>query len=118
VKKCPRCRLISPDESEECDCGYNFISGLVNKGHNELRLKRKPIVPILFTTFLAIVLVCLFCVYNGSGFFIIYWYHFKGVIGIYILWLITIISIIITLIPTVISWIVYYRKNKSLPYKK
>lgn len=24
AKKCPKCRLINPPETETCDCGYNF----------------------------------------------------------------------------------------------
>lgn len=114
MKKCPECRLINPDEAEKCDCGYGFISGLINKDYYKPSSNKKLIIPVLFTTFLVIILVCLFCIYNGLGFFINYWYHFKGVIGVYILWIITITSISITLIPTVISWIVYYRNKKSV----
>ena len=24
VKKCPRCKLLNPDEAMSCDCGYSF----------------------------------------------------------------------------------------------
>ena len=27
MKECPNCELVSPDEAERCDCGYNFMAG-------------------------------------------------------------------------------------------
>lgn len=27
MKKCPSCGLVHPDESERCECGFNFASG-------------------------------------------------------------------------------------------
>ncbi len=27
MKECPNCGLVSPDNAERCDCGYNFLAG-------------------------------------------------------------------------------------------
>jgi predicted lipid-binding transport protein (Tim44 family) len=29
MKRCPKCGLSNPPESERCDCGYDFVSGSV-----------------------------------------------------------------------------------------
>ena len=33
--KCPNCKLINPDSAQRCDCGYDFISGLMEKSYLE-----------------------------------------------------------------------------------
>ena len=31
AKECPKCRLINPPTGERCDCGYNFVSGRMER---------------------------------------------------------------------------------------
>ena len=33
VKQCPKCKLITPDNVERCDCGYDFESGQVKESY-------------------------------------------------------------------------------------
>ena len=31
MKRCPKCKLVSPDHAERCDCGFDFVSGEVRR---------------------------------------------------------------------------------------
>jgi hypothetical protein len=112
MKKCLNCKLINPNEAEQCDCGYNFVYSMVQKNYGRINAKHKPIIQIILTTLLLIDLLSLFCIYNSFWIFAKYWDYYRGIGGLIILWCIAIVSIIITLVPMVISWIVYYRKYK------
>jgi len=35
AKGCPKCGVISPDEAQICDCGYNYVTGTLRRGSNE-----------------------------------------------------------------------------------
>ncbi|MHB8063842.1 MAG: hypothetical protein ACYDG2_14615 [Ruminiclostridium sp.] len=117
MKKCPMCRLINPNEAEECDCGYNFETRTVQRDTEKMIIQSIPIIQIIFTVLLLIVLVSLFCIHNHIGAFIYFSYQFTGIAGLFLLWFITIICIAVMIIPTIISWTVFYKKNKSLNRK-
>jgi len=112
MKKCPMCRLINPSEAEECDCGYNFETRMVQRDIEKIA-QSIPIIQIIFTILLLIVSVSLFCIHNHIGAFIYFSYQFRGLAGLFLLWFITIIWIAVMIIPTIISWTVFYKKNKS-----
>lgn len=112
MKKCPVCRLINPSEAEECDCGYNYETRMVQRDIQKVIKRSIPIIQIVFTILLLIVSVSLFCIHNHIGFFIYFSYQFRGIAGFFLLWLITIIFISVMIIPTIISWTVFYKKKK------
>lgn len=118
MKKCPKCKLINPDEAEECDCGYNFEYKMVLRDTGSRIALHKPIIQLIFTTLLIMILGSFFCIHNRIGPFVSISYQFNGIAGLIVLWLITIICISIILIPTIISWLVFYLKHvrkKSRP---
>lgn len=47
--ECPRCRLENPPTAERCDCGYDFLEGVVRESYLQDHLARKagraPMVP-------------------------------------------------------------------------
>jgi len=117
MKKCPMCRLINPSEAEGCDCGYNFETRTVQRDTQRMITRSIPIIPMIFTALLLIVVAILFCIHNHIGTFIYFSYQFKGIAGLFLLWIISIVCIVIMLIPTIITWTVFYKKNKLLPRK-
>lgn len=117
MKKCPNCRLINPSEAEECDCGYNFETRMVQIDSDRMITQSIPIIPIIFTALLLVISVSLFCIHNHIGPFIYFSYLFRGIAGLFLLWFITIVCISVMIIPTIISWMVFYKKNKSLSRK-
>ena len=114
MKKCPICRLINLSEAEECDCGYNFETRTVQRDNERAIIKSIPIIQIIFTILLLIVSVSLFCIHNHIGAFIYFSYQFRGIAGLFLLWFITIVCVAVMIIPTIISWMVFYKKSKSL----
>jgi len=117
MKKCPMCRLTNPSEAEECDCGYNFETRMVQRD-TEVRFTRGiPTIQIIFTILLLIVSVILLCIHNHIGVFINFAYLFRGIAGLFLFWFITIICIVVLIIPTIISWSVFYKKKKLLTRK-
>jgi len=36
AKDCPKCGVVIPDEAERCDCGYNYTTGALRSGTNEV----------------------------------------------------------------------------------
>lgn len=36
AKDCPKCRIISPDDAQICDCGYDYATGMLRRGSNEV----------------------------------------------------------------------------------
>lgn len=113
MKKCPRCGLINPSEAEECDCSYNFETRSVQRRSEKAIIKSLPVIQMIFTFLLLIVSVSLLCIHNHIGAFIYFSYQFRGLAGLFILWFLTIICLAVTLIPAIISWTVFYRKNKA-----
>lgn len=109
MKKCPNCKLINPDEAESCDCGYNFIIGVATS-ENNINFKKRPVIASIFTGLLISNLFILLCTYFGIGFFLNIGRLFRGAIGALIFAFVSVASTIVLLIPTIISWIVYYRK--------
>jgi len=41
MRTCPRCALVSPDESQRCDCGYLFVGETSDSHGAELRAARR-----------------------------------------------------------------------------
>lgn len=112
MKKCPRCRLINPSEAEECDCGYNFETRMMQRRSNDVIIKSVPLIQIIFTALLFIMSIILLCIHNHIGAFIYFSYQFRGIAGLFLLWIVTIICIAIIIIPTIISWTVFYQRQK------
>jgi hypothetical protein len=112
MKECPLCRLISTDEAEKCDCGYSFISGVVEGKSNK---SEKPIIQIIFTVMLVSILVIFLFIYNGISFFGYIQHYFSGLAGEALFIMIAIVSITILLVSTIISWIIFYNRNNYLP---
>ena len=38
---CPKCGLVNPTEAQRCDCGYDFVSQMVERSF--IQPKRSPI---------------------------------------------------------------------------
>ena len=36
AKDCPKCGVISSDEAQRCDCGYNYATGMLRRETNEV----------------------------------------------------------------------------------
>jgi hypothetical protein len=111
MKLCPMCRLINPSEAEECDCGYNFETRTVQRDTRKMITQIIPIIQIVFTILLLIVSVSLFCIHNHIGAFIYFSYQFRGIAGLFLLWFITIICLCVMIVPTIVSWTVFYNKR-------
>ena len=65
MKICPICKLINPIETEVCDCGYNFSTGIIKKSENNDKKFQKANVRflmgmILFNTFAVFGLLFIF----------------------------------------------------------
>jgi len=41
MKECPKCELVSPDETALCDCGYDFRGGSLHSRRRIRKLARE-----------------------------------------------------------------------------
>ena len=40
-RTCPRCKLINPDSTVRCDCGYDFATGEIKASHLQTAVNEK-----------------------------------------------------------------------------
>jgi hypothetical protein len=43
MKECPSCELVSPDNAERCDCGYDFGGGSARSRSRVRKLAREAV---------------------------------------------------------------------------
>jgi hypothetical protein len=43
MKNCPKCKLVSPDTAERCDCGYDFPTGTMQSSFLTVKDRRRKV---------------------------------------------------------------------------
>ena len=57
MKECPRCRVVNPDISEQCDCGYSFLLQYGGSSPVPMSARTVPVVVKVHAVLVGIVLV-------------------------------------------------------------
>jgi hypothetical protein len=82
--KCPKCKLVSPDDAHRCDCGYDFQSDSMKTPYCKRRPWRQPF-PSLFHFGLAYLMSCFGC--GSIAFLPHFWASGTGFFAVaYLMW--------------------------------